>query len=96
MNMPLITRNSRRSYKKPLHMKPIHCLAVFITLTWLQGGVRAPAFFHYPRAMQAAAMNDSVITVKDIMPTLLELAGIEHPGAWRGSSAVKCAVQQGN
>ena len=46
-----------------------------------QGGVRAPAFFHYPRAMQTAAMNDSVITVKDIMPTLLELAGIEHPGA---------------
>ena len=46
-----------------------------------QGGVRAPAFFHYPRAMQAAAKNDSVITVKDIMPTLLELAGIEHPGA---------------
>ena len=46
-----------------------------------QGGVRAPAFFHYPRAMQAAAMNDSVITVKDIMPTLLELAGVEHPGA---------------
>ena len=46
-----------------------------------QGGVRAPAFFHYPRAMQAAAMNASDITVKDIMPTLLELAGIEHPGA---------------
>ena len=46
-----------------------------------QGGVRAPAFFHYPRAMQTAAINDSVITVKDIMPTLLELAGVEHPGA---------------
>ena len=46
-----------------------------------QGGVRAPAFFHYPRTMQAAAMNASVITVKDIMPTLLELAGIEQPGA---------------
>ena len=46
-----------------------------------QGGVRAPAFFHYPRAMQTAVMNDSIITVKDIMPTLLELAGIEHPGA---------------
>ena len=45
-----------------------------------QGGVRAPAFFHYPRAMQTAVMNDSIITVKDIMPTLLELAGIEHPG----------------
>ena len=46
-----------------------------------QGGVRAPAFFHYPRAMQAAVMNDSIVTVKDVMPTLLELAGIEHPGA---------------
>ena len=46
-----------------------------------QGGVRAPAFFHYPRAMQTAVMNDSIVTVKDIMPTLLELAGIEHPGA---------------
>ena len=46
-----------------------------------QGGVRAPAFFHYPRAMQRAVMNDSIITVKDVMPTLLELAGIEHPGA---------------
>ena len=46
-----------------------------------QGGVRAPAFFHYPRALQAAVMNDSIITVKDVMPTLLELAGIEHPGA---------------
>ncbi len=46
-----------------------------------QGGVRAPAFFHYPRVMQTAVMNDSVVTVKDVMPTLLELAGIEHPGA---------------
>ena len=46
-----------------------------------QGGVRAPAFFHYPRAMQTAVLNDSIVTVKDVMPTLLELAGIEHPGA---------------
>ena len=46
-----------------------------------QGGVRAPAFFHYPRAMQSGVMNDSITTVKDVMPTLLELAGIEHPGA---------------
>ena len=46
-----------------------------------QGGVRAPAFFHYPRALQQAVMNDALITVKDIMPTLLQLAGIEHPGA---------------
>ena len=46
-----------------------------------QGGVRAPALFHYPRAMQSGVLNDSITTVKDVMPTLLELAGIEHPGA---------------
>ena len=46
-----------------------------------QGGVRAPAFFHYPRAMQSGVLNDSITTVKDVMPTLLELAGIGHPGA---------------
>ena len=46
-----------------------------------QGGVRTPAFFHYPHAMQVAAMNDSITTVKDVMPTLLDFAGIEHPGA---------------
>ena len=46
-----------------------------------QGGVRAPAYFHYPRAMQSGVMNDSMTTVKDVMPTLLQLAGIEHPGA---------------
>ncbi len=46
-----------------------------------QGGVLAPAFFHYPRVMQVAATNDSLITVKDIMPTLLELADVKHPGA---------------
>ena len=46
-----------------------------------QGGVRAPAFFRYPRALQSGVMNDSITTVKDVMPTLLELAGIDHPGA---------------
>ena len=43
--------------------------------------LQAPAFFHYPRAMQSGVMNDSATTVKDVMPTLLELAGIDHPGA---------------
>ena len=46
-----------------------------------QGGVRAPAFFHYPRAVRQGVMNDSITTVKDVLPTLLELAGLEHPGA---------------
>ena len=58
-----------------------------------QGGVRAPAFFHYPRAIQSAFMNDSIITVKDVMPTLLELAGIKHPGAGTFQSREVQAMQ---
>ena len=46
-----------------------------------QGGVRAPAFAHYPKGIQAGARSDEVLSVMDVMPTLLELTGIEHPGA---------------
>ena len=46
-----------------------------------QGGVRVPAFFHYPRAMQSGVSSDALVSVKDVMPTLLELAGITHPGS---------------
>ena len=58
-----------------------------------QGGVRAPAFFHYPRAVRGAVMNDSITTVKDVMPTLLELAGIEHPGPGTFQGREVLAVQ---
>ncbi|NQY88388.1 MAG: arylsulfatase [Colwellia sp.] len=55
-----------------------------------QGGLRTPAFFHYPKAFPAQKNNQTFIHVKDVMPTLLELAGIEHPGAsqYRGREIV--------
>lgn len=46
-----------------------------------QGGVRVPAFAHYPRGIRKGSTSDSMLTVKDVMPTLMELAGIEHPGS---------------
>jgi arylsulfatase A-like enzyme len=45
-----------------------------------QGGVRVPAFAHYPAGIETGKKNDSMLTAKDVMPTLLELAGIQHPG----------------
>jgi len=44
-----------------------------------EGGIRAPAFAHYP-ALNNSTIKDSIIHVKDVMPTLLELAKIAHPG----------------
>ena len=45
-----------------------------------QGGVRVPAFAHYPEGIKTGSQDNQVLTVMDVMPTLLELAGIEHPG----------------
>jgi arylsulfatase len=55
-----------------------------------QGGLRVPAFFHYPKAFPAQKNNQNFIHVKDVMPTLLDIAGIEHPGAsqYRGRDIV--------
>lgn len=44
-----------------------------------EGGIRAPAFVHYPE-LEGKQVNTAVVTVKDVMPTVLDLVGISHPG----------------
>tara|TARA_R110001592_G_scaffold363372_2_gene686294 strand:- start:171291 stop:172967 length:1677 start_codon:yes stop_codon:yes gene_type:complete len=55
-----------------------------------QGGIRAPAFLHYPKGYHGGRVSDAVVTVKDVMPTILEIAGIVHPGPglYRGRDVV--------
>ena len=43
-----------------------------------EGGTRVPAFFHY-RGFLQHRISDRFFTVKDIAPTVLELAGLTHP-----------------
>jgi arylsulfatase len=45
-----------------------------------QGGTHVPAFMLTPKQPGGGDINNSLISVKDITPTLLELAGIKHPG----------------
>jgi arylsulfatase len=45
-----------------------------------EGGIKAPAFAHYPRSVQSGVIDRNFLTVMDVMPTLLELAGVAHPG----------------
>jgi arylsulfatase A-like enzyme len=45
-----------------------------------QGGVRVPAFAHYPKGIQKGVRSDETLHVMDVMPTLLEFAGLSHPG----------------
>jgi arylsulfatase A-like enzyme len=53
--------------------------------TAFQGGINVPAFVHFPGRVKAGSRSDAVATVMDLLPTFLDLAGSQHPGAtWRG------------
>ena len=54
-----------------------------------QGGVHVPAFAWYPRAVPGRRVVEHIISVMDVMPTLLEVAGIPRPGRqFRGREVV--------
>ncbi len=46
-----------------------------------EGGLRAAAFIHYPAAIPAGGVNGAFMTIMDVLPTFLDIAGTEHPGA---------------
>ncbi len=45
-----------------------------------EGGIRVPAFASFPGRIEPGGYTDRFATVMDVMPTLLELAGVDHPG----------------
>ncbi|MCP4902862.1 MAG: arylsulfatase [bacterium] len=50
-----------------------------------EGGIRAPLLVKVPGAVaNAGGINHSFVHVRDIMPTILELAGIEHSQDFQG------------
>ena len=46
-----------------------------------EGGLRAAAIVYYPAAVPAGGVSSEFVTFMDILPTFLEIAGTEHPGA---------------
>ena len=57
--------------------------------TAFEGGIKVPAFAHFPRLIAPGTRGDGVGTVKDLLPTFLALTGAEHPGTtYRGSAVV--------
>ena len=45
-----------------------------------QGGILVPAIASYPGYVEQGKVHHDFVSVLDIMPTLLELAGTDHPG----------------
>jgi len=52
-----------------------------------EGGTRVAAFAWNPKWVSKGAIRNELLSVKDITPTLLELAGVQHPGdSYRGKN----------
>ncbi|MEP0131638.1 MAG: arylsulfatase [Eudoraea sp.] len=50
-----------------------------------EGGIRSPLIVSGPGVQGSGGLNkEAVLHVKDIVPTVLELAGIEHPSSFNG------------
>ncbi len=45
-----------------------------------EGGTRVPAIVRLPGGIRGPAFDDVLVSVLDVAPTVLELAGVEHPG----------------
>jgi arylsulfatase len=45
-----------------------------------EGGIRVPAIFSYSGAVKSEMKSDAFSTITDVMPTLLDYAGVKHPG----------------
>lgn len=51
-----------------------------------EGGIHVPALVHYPKAAKTGKRTNRVMTVADIAPTLLEMAGIAYPSEYNGKA----------
>ena len=50
-----------------------------------EGGIRSPLIVSGPGVQGSGELNkDAVLHVKDIVPTILELASVEHPSSFKG------------
>jgi arylsulfatase len=45
-----------------------------------EGGMRVAAFAHHSSVNKPGGISQNYLTVQDVMPTLLQLAGAKHPG----------------
>lgn len=59
-----------------------------------EGGIRCPLIVHYPPILNNSNIEGQIshtfTTVMDILPTVLELAGVEHPGTtYKGRTVAK-------
>lgn len=45
-----------------------------------EGGIRVPAIAFAPALIRQGERSDAIVTVRDVVPTILEITGVDHPG----------------
>jgi arylsulfatase len=45
-----------------------------------EGGIRVPAIASAPALIRQGERSDAIATVRDVVPTILEITGVDHPG----------------
>jgi arylsulfatase len=59
-----------------------------------EGGSRVAAFMRYPRLIESARIESQFVYVTDVTPTLLEIAGVEHPALRSDGEVIEAPVGQ--
>lgn len=54
-----------------------------------EGGIRVPFVARYPGIFPAGTIDHSFSTVMDIMPTILDVCGVKHPGITYGGHDIE-------
>lgn len=54
-----------------------------------EGGIATPLIFHWPDQIKKPRLNNQVGHVIDIMPTLLDLAGVQYPTNYEGKKRLE-------
>lgn len=60
-----------------------------------EGGIRAPLLISWPAKFKAQRNVDAITSTIDLLPTLLELAGVKHEAAIDGISLANVLLNQG-
>jgi arylsulfatase len=64
---------------------PFRIYKSFVT----EGGIRTPAIFYSTTGRFDNGLKDQIVTVRDIAPTILKLADVDHPGdSYKGRDLV--------
>jgi arylsulfatase A len=60
-----------------------------------EGGIRAPLLISWPAKINAGRKSDAIASTIDLLPTLLELAGVKHEAKIDGSSLADVLLNDG-